>query len=174
MPEKIISIFGTGKAQPPDEAWQLAEQTGQLLAQEGYTIANGGYEGTMLAAAKAADEAGGRTIGVTCSIFERTTPNPHIKRNITTGSLDERLETLINLGSAYIILPGGTGTLLEMAKVWELKNKHFMNQDKLIILIGDFWKPLAKLIEQQDPGSENSIRFVDKPEEAVKLIISTA
>ncbi len=125
MREKIISIFGTAKARPGDSVYQLAYETGKLLAKTGFVIANGGYGGTMQAAAKAAIEAGGKTIGVTCSAFGGSVANEYISREIVTSSLDERLETLIKLGEGYVVLPGGTGTLLELAKVWELKTKAF-------------------------------------------------
>jgi predicted Rossmann-fold nucleotide-binding protein len=52
-----------------------------------------------------------------------------------------------------VVLPGGTGTLLELAKVWELKNKGFLEERKPIILAGAFWEPLVELIEADDPAS---------------------
>jgi uncharacterized protein (TIGR00730 family) len=147
MSEKTITIFGTGRAKQGDANFQLAYETGKLLAQAGFTIANGGYGGTMLAAAKGAAEAGGEIIGVTCSAFKNSTANEYVTHEIVTASLDERLDTLIRLGQAYVVLPGGTGTLLELAKVWELKNKGFLKTDKPIILVGGFWKTLVDLVE---------------------------
>lgn len=169
MNDKTITIFGTANAKSGEPAYKLACETGKLLAQAGFTIANGGYGGTMLAAAKGAAEAGGETIGVTCSAFART-PNEYISREIATDSLEKRLDTLIKLGQAYIVLPGGTGTLLELAMIWELKNKNFIKKDKPIILIGGFWKPLIDLIVSDDPESGQCIRQVDKPEQVVGLI----
>ena len=166
MGEKTITLFGTGKAKPGDSAYTLAEELGKILAQAGFTIANGGYGGTMLAAAKAAAEAGGRIIGVTCSAFKRSAPNEYITREIVTSSLNERLDTLIKLGQAYVVLPGGTGTLLELAKVWELKNKGFLKADIPIIL----WKPLADLIAAGDPAGSRCIHQVDGPAQVVGLI----
>jgi uncharacterized protein (TIGR00730 family) len=170
MPEKIVTIFGTSRAQPGDLAYELAEETGKLLARAGFTIANGGYAGTMTAAAKGAAEAGGQIIGVTCSAFKGKA-NKYVSREIITASLDERLDTLIKLGQTYIVLPGGTGTLLELAKVWELKNKGFLESQKPIILIGGFWKPLVELLNIDDPDSDRSLKQVDEPKQAVKLII---
>jgi len=170
MAEKIVSIFGTGRAKPGDSTFELAETTGRLLAQAGFTIANGGYGGTMLAAAKGAAEAGGRVIGVTYSAFKGTA-NEYINREIVTGSLDERLDKLLELGQAYIVLPGGTGTLLELAKVWELKNKGFLEANKPIILVGEFWKPLVALVASDDADSSRHIKPADGPEQAVKMII---
>jgi uncharacterized protein (TIGR00725 family) len=169
--EKIVTIFGTGRAKDGDPNFQLAYEMGKLLAEAGFVIANGGYGGTMLAGAKGAAEAGGKVIGVTCSAFKNSRANEYVSREIVTGSLDERLDTLIKLGQAYIVLPGGTGTLLELAKVWELKNKGFLKTDKPIILLGEFWEPLVELIASDDPGSSRYVKSADKPEEAVKLII---
>ena len=166
-----MTIFGTGRAKPGDSAYELAYETGKMLAQAGFTIANGGYGGTMLAAAKAAAEAGGEIIGVTCASFKGSTANEYISREIVADSLDERLDTLIKLGQGYVVLPGGTGTLLELAKVWELKNKGFLEVDKPIILVGDFWKPLVDLVASDDPDSSRGIKLADEPARAIHLII---
>jgi len=169
MSKKTITVFGTGRAGPGDSAYELAYETGKMLAQAGFTIANGGYGGTMLAAAEAAAEAGGEIIGVTCSAFKGK-PNEYISREIVADSLDERLDTLIKLGQGYVVLPGGTGTLLELAKVWELKNKGFLEADKPIILVGGFWKPLVDLIASDDPDSIRYIKQADRPGQVVELI----
>ncbi|HUU16249.1 MAG TPA: LOG family protein [Sedimentisphaerales bacterium] len=171
MNKKTITIFGTGRAKQGDTNFQLAYETGKLLAEAGFTIANGGYGGTMLAAAKGAAEAGGEVIGVTCSAFKNSTANKYVTREIVTASLDERLDTLIKLGRGYVVLPGGTGTLLELAKVWELKNKGFLKADKPIILVGGFWKPLVELVARDDPGSGRYVKLADEPEQAIQLII---
>lgn len=171
MNKKTIAIFGTGRAKQGDANFQLAYETGKLLAEAGFTIANGGYGGTMLAAARGAAQIGGEVIGVTCSAFKNSTANKYVTREIVTGSLDERLDTLIKLGQGYVVLPGGTGTLLELAKVWELKNKGFLKTDKPIILLGGFWKPLVELVARDDPDSGRYVKQADSPSEAGKLII---
>jgi uncharacterized protein (TIGR00730 family) len=171
MNNKTVTIFGTAKAESGDKVYELAYQCGKSLARAGFTIANGGYGGTMLAAAKGAAEAGGETIGVTCSAFKKSQANEYVTREIVTGSLDERLDTLVKLGQGYIVLPGGTGTLLELAKVWELKNKGFIKEDKPIILVGGFWKPLVDLIAAEDPDSSRYIRLADGPEQVAGLIV---
>jgi uncharacterized protein (TIGR00730 family) len=171
MVDKIITIFGTSRAAAGDAIFALAMETGRLLAQAGFIIANGGYGGTMLAAAKGAAEAGGEIIGVSCSVFKSRKANKYVTREIVTGSLDERLDMLIKLGRAYIVLPGGTGTLLELAKVWELKNKGFLKADKPIILLGGFWKPLVELIATDDADSISYVKMADEPKQAIEMII---
>jgi uncharacterized protein (TIGR00730 family) len=170
MNEEIIAVFGTGRAKHDDSAYTLAYETGKVLAQAGFAIANGGYGGTMEAAAKGAAEAGGEIIGITCSAFKSSQANKYTTRTIVTASLDERLDTLLKLGRAYVVLPGGTGTLLELAKVWELKNKGFPEADKPIILVGSFWKPLVDLVAIDDPDSSQYLKMADNPEQVCKWI----
>ncbi len=169
MDERIVSVFGTGRARPGESAYALAEQVGRALAQAGFAIANGGYGGTMHGAAKGATDAGGTVIGVTCSAFG-SSANEHVTREIVTASLEERLETLIQLGQAYVVLPGGTGTLLELAMVWELKNKGFLDRAKSIILVGQFWRPLVDLVAADDPRCARHVAFAEEPGRAVGLI----
>jgi uncharacterized protein (TIGR00730 family) len=166
----VITVFGTSKAQPDDEVFEMARTLGRRLAEAGYAIANGGYGGTMLATAMGAAEAGGHVIGVTCRAFKRGQANAYVREEISTECLSERLAKLIELGDAYAALPGGTGTLLEVADVWEHKNKGFSNADKPIILVGRFWRPLVAMMTQSDAASVRSVETADTAEEAAVLI----
>ena len=170
MDEIVVSIFGTGRVRPGEPAFVLAEQVGRALAQAGFTIANGGYGGTMLAAAKGAAEAGGKVIGVTCRAFKRSVANEFVTREVVADSLQERLHNLIKAGRAYVVLPGGTGTLLELASVWELKNKGFLDDAKPIILMGESWRPLVDLVAADDPRCARQVVFAEEPGRAVDLI----
>lgn len=170
MAEITISVFGTGRAQPGEPTFALAEQTGRALAEAGFVVANGGYGGTMLASAKGAAEVGGTVVGVTCSAFKRSAANQYLTREVRTASLEKRLATLVELGQGYIVLPGGTGTLLELATVWELKHKKFLAAHKAVVLLGEFWQPLVDLITTDDPRSTQRIAMVQEPVEAVARI----
>lgn len=173
MAEKIITIFGTGRAKEGDSVYTLAYKIGGVLAGAGFSIANGGYGGTMLAGAKGVSEAGGKAIGVTCTAFGRGGANEYISQEIVTACLDERLDTLVTLGCGYVVLPGSTGTLLELAKVWELKNKGFLDSGKPIILVGEFWKPLVDLIATDEPESKRCLFLADVPEQVIEILKST-
>ena len=100
---KIITVFGTGKATAGDEVFQAACEIGAGLAEKGFIVANGGYGGTMSAAAKGAREAGGEVIGVTCSAFGRSRANEYVTKEIVTDSLQQRLNKLVELGQAYVV-----------------------------------------------------------------------
>ena len=167
---KIVSVFGAGRAGVGDKNYVVAEQLGRALAEAGFTIANGGYGGTMEASARGAKEAGGEVIGVTCSAFKRGRANKFISREIVTKSLDERLEKLIGIGNACVVLPGGTGTLLELAMVWELKNKGFLSEAKPIILLGEYWSRLVELMATDDADSRRHLLFADEPKNVIKIL----
>ena len=170
MSGKIVTIFGTSSAKEGDKVFNLAYELGRLCAQGGFTIANGGYGGTMLAAAKGVKQSGGKTIGVTCSAFGRKGPNEFITENIITENLAQRVAKLIEIGDAYIVLPGGTGTLLELADIWELTNKGFVNPPKPIILLTDFFRPLLDIIAADDKNSVKLITIAQTPAQAVEIL----
>jgi len=153
MDKKIVTVFGSSHAEPMEPLYQTAFQLGRTIAELGLTLCNGGYGGTMAAAAAGAVEAGGHTIGVTCTRFPRGGPNPHIRQEIPTFDLLQRLNTLTRLGRAYVVLRGGTGTLTEFALVWELLNKGLLSGERPLIVLGDVWKPVIDCIIQAQPDA---------------------
>ena len=142
---------------------------GKSLAEADYGIANGGYGGTREASAKGAKELKGHTIGVTCEAFGRKGANQWIDKEIRTTDLQHRLKTLVDLADAYIVLPGSTGTLLELATVWELINKGFLST-RPIICLGHHWKPVIEVIDNCGESNGSSIRFADRCEDVIKLL----
>ena len=161
--DRIITVFGSYQPAPGSAPYLQAYHVGQVLARAGFTIANGGYAGTMEASAKGAKNSGGPTIGVTCTAFSRSSPNPYIDREISTPDLRSRLDKLIEIATGYVVLPGGTGTLTELAHVWELINKKFLPSRPLVIL-GDFWLPVVRLLENANPRCRNIVQFIDSPD----------
>lgn len=97
----------------------------------------------MEATARGAREGGGSTIGITVETFSRQA-NAWIEREVKMPTLASRLFRLVELGEAYIILRGGTGTLLEFAAVWEFINKKQMPQKPVVA--DAFWRPVVELI----------------------------
>ena len=106
----------------------------------------------MEASAHGAASGGGHTIGVTCRAFGRGRPNEHIRQEVPTFDLLARLNTLVRLGGAYVILPGGTGTLLELALVWESMNKSLL-RSRTVVLLGEFWMPVVACVREAHPDT---------------------
>jgi hypothetical protein len=161
-----IVIFGSSKPKPDSPNYIQAFELGKSLALAGYQITNGGYGGTMEASAKGASENGAKVTGVTCDIFERKGHNSFLENEIRTPDLKSRLETLIELGDAYVVLPGSTGTLLELAMAWELLNKGFMGQ-KPIVCLSDFWKPVIDTIIQSGEAQADCVEFAPDIKEVI-------
>ncbi len=164
-----IAVFGGSEPEPGQPAYEEARRLGAAIAAAGWTLCNGGYGGTMEAGCRGAVEAGGKTIGVSCDAFGRSGVNRWVQREITTRNLTERLNALIEAGDAYVALPGSTGTLLELASVWELANKGFMS-GKPIVAMNDFWTPVLATIARETPRSREHVQTAKTVDEVVALI----
>lgn len=167
-PGTIITVFGSSRPAPGSDAYEAARRLGELLARAGFSVATGGYGGTMEAVSRGAKEAGGHVIGVTADVF-RSAPNSWVGEEIRVQTWQERLFKLVELGAGYVVLPGGTGTLVELAVVWEWLNKGFLRVKPFVIL-GDFWLPVVNAIPASELHS-NPILKAATPEEAVSLLV---
>ena len=137
-----ISVFGGSEPKAGDTAYAEAMELGRLLAQRGYTVLTGGYIGTMEAVSRGACEAGGHVIGVTCEEIEnwrKVGANRWVKEERRKKSLLERLQALIEGSDAAIALPGGAGTLTEVALMWNLIHVESLHRRPLI-LVGRGWQ----------------------------------
>ena len=169
-----VCVFGT--SDPADkQSVAEAEELGYALAKNGWVVATGGYGAAMEAANCGAHNAGGFTVGVTCSLFSRR-PNRYLDENIVTQSLLERLETLLKLGDGYVAGKGSTGTLAEIALAWEYINKRIV-PCRPLVLLGKFWEALPEIIrdEKAAPGvsigrARDSITTARDVDEAVRII----
>ncbi|MBN2556305.1 MAG: LOG family protein [Anaerolineales bacterium] len=140
--QPIVTVFGGAAPAEREPAYHEAEQLGSALAKAGFSVATGGYIGTMEAVSKGAAEAGGHVYGVTCEQIEAwrgTKPNPWVQEEIRCRTLRERLLQLVAIGDAWIALPGGIGTLSEISLCWSLLQTEEI-APRPLILIGDMWK----------------------------------
>jgi uncharacterized protein (TIGR00730 family) len=170
----VISIFGSSRPAWEEAEYAVAFQIGRQLAVAGFTVCNGGYGGIMEASARGAKEAGGHTIGIITSSFARSSANRWIDEVITEKSMIDRLMKLVSVADAYVVLKGGTGTLLELAAVWELMNKDAI-QKKPFVAVGDFWKVLINTLKDELAweGLEYAARLItiaDSPVECVAFL----
>ncbi len=137
-----VTIFGGSQPKPGDPAYGEAYTLGKLLAERGHTVLTGGYIGTMEAVSRGAHEAGGHVIGVTCQEIENWRPvsaNPWVKEERKKKTLIERLQALIEESHAFVALPGGPGTLTEIALTWNLMIVGAMHRRPLV-LVGSGWQ----------------------------------
>jgi uncharacterized protein (TIGR00725 family) len=146
-----ITVFGGSQPQPGSPAYVQAYELGKLLASAGHTVLTGGYMGTMEAVSRGANEAGGHVIGVTCADIEAwrdARANAWVKEERRFTTLQERLNELIQACDAAIALPGGPGTLAEIALTWNLMIVDSIPR-KPLILVGDGWKNVLETFQRE-------------------------
>ena len=171
LPE-TIAVFGSSEPQPGSPAYGTAYQLGSLLAAARYPVLTGGYGGVMEAASRGAREAGGTTIGVPCAIFGDRAPNQHLDEIIMAPDLYDRTRQLIEPAAGYIVLPGKSGTLAELAFVWALDRASCL-KDRPVLLLGSGWQPLVDLLGRSnmlESSQMHNTHVTDTPEEAVELL----
>lgn len=140
QPIKRVAVFGGSR--PSEEDYKQALHLGRMLGQAGYTVMTGGYIGSMEAVSRGAAENGGHVIGETCNEIEAwrpVEPNPWVKEEHRHKTILERMFALIDGCDAALTLPGGSGTLAEVAVMWT----HLLTgaiSPRPLILIGEGWR----------------------------------
>jgi hypothetical protein len=147
---KIITVFGSSHPQDGHEDYAEALELGRALATAGFAVCTGGYGGVMEAVSRGASESGGHVLGVTSSFF-RSRANRWVKEETTMPTWHERLFELVRVADGYVACKGGTGTLVELAVVWEMLNKKAMEQRPFVVL-GDFWQPIIDRVGEVESG----------------------
>jgi uncharacterized protein (TIGR00725 family) len=172
-----ITIFGGSHPQPGSPGYQEAYELGKLLAAAGHTVLTGGYVGTMEAVSRGANEAGGHVIGVTCDEVEKwrgVKANAWVQEERHFQTLEQRLTELVHACDAAIALPGGPGTLTEIALTWNLMIVASI-PPKPLILTGPGWKSVMESFynsfEANVPQHQRDLlQFAVNIQEAVKLL----
>jgi hypothetical protein len=127
----------------------------------------------MEASARGANEGGGAAIGVTCEIW-KSPANPWITEHVRTRTYLERIMTLIERGDAYLVLPGGTGTLAELALVWEMMNKSVLSGSlggrKPLLVWAPYWQPVVECLNQETHLGAPATPPLDRQARAMEII----
>lgn len=170
-PDGWISVFGSSETRDGSRLYETARRVGGLLAEAGFGVVTGGYGGVMEAASRGASEGGGISLGVTCAIFDRP-PNRYQTRAIETGDLGERTRRLVDLARAFVVLPGKSGTLAELAFLWALHRAGRLD-GKPVVLLGGEWKAIVRhLCEASilDAEQLETTHVAHTPEEAIEVL----
>lgn len=175
MPQPIISVFGSAWPKPESPAYESARAIGRLLAEAGFAVATGGYSGVMSAVSQGAAEAGGHVIGVTCAQIEQFRPlgaNQWVQEEIKYQTLQERLLHLVTCNEGIITMPGGIGTLSEMALAWSFVQVGEMTTRPHVVF-GSLWQETIRAFVHPDYVHDSHLEllhFANTPEEAVAHI----
>ena len=152
--EKIVTVFGSSRPREGDAEYEEARALGKALAMRGLAVCSGGFGGVMEGVSRGAKENGGKTYGVTAEFFKRRA-NAWVDTEVRMNTWEERLFELIRLADGFAVCKGGTGTLVELAVVWEMLNKSVMT-GKPIAVVGDFWQPILDRVREVEQGPRPS------------------
>jgi uncharacterized protein (TIGR00730 family) len=166
--KKTITVFGSAMPVEGDDDYNTAFKLGSLIGKKGFNVNTGGYGGIMEAVSKGVVENSGSTRGITLRYVKRKA-NKYVTEEIVCDTLFDRITKLIELGDAYIILPGGTGTLLELAAVWEFLNKGLMDS-KPAVCYSSMWKQIGEIINKQLEKEGRSTKLVSFFDDIDKLV----
>ncbi len=180
--KKIIRVtfFGGSEAKPGDKHYDLAFKTAKLLGENGYIVVNGGGHGIMTAASLGAKAGGGR---VETAVVERDKyPGNFIGENkentevcdkkIVCKNYDQRTNKLIELGDAFCIFAGGTGTMDEVGRVWSLAKFDHGHHEPLIF-VGPEWKKTIRVMMRAlnfEPMEKEVVAFAKNEKEVLDLL----
>jgi len=174
---KSVSIFGWANADEHDENFEAAMNTAKIVAQSGRTIVNGGGPGIMLAATLGAKMGRGHTQVVyyrpeLATMFEGQTATNIADEHFEEANYILRTKRLLELGDAYIVFNGGTGTISEFAMAWGVARLYFGNH-KPLILFGDFWHNVIDVFKKNmkvRPEEYEVFTIVNTPQEALNAL----
>ena len=175
--ERAVSIFGSARVKPDDPYYQKAELLARKLVQKGFSVITGGGPGIMEAANKGAAEAGGKSVGMNIRLPFEQNPNPFANIRLDYKYFFIRKVMFVKYAVAYVILPGGFGTMDELFESLTLIQTHRIKPFPVILMGSDYWKGLMDWIRKTmlregkiEPDDYSFIQIMDEPEEVVRHI----
>ena len=172
-----VSIFGSARVPPDDPVYVKTEKIAALFAKQNFAVITGGGGGVMEAANKGAASVGGTSVGLNIVLpFERE-PNPFANIQIDFKYFFIRKVMFIKYAFAYIIMPGGFGTLDELFEAVTLIQTHRIKPLPVILVGKDYWSGLVEWIESRlygekriSPEDLDILQVMDEPEEVVEAV----
>jgi uncharacterized protein (TIGR00730 family) len=178
---KGVSIFGSARTPVDDEMYIAAQETSRLLAEAGFEIITGGGPGIMEAANRGAFEAGKVSVGCNIELPFEQLPNPYQTKSVSFKYFFVRKTMFIKYSNAYIIFPGGFGTMDELFEALTLIQTRKIRNFPVVLFGSQYWRGLLawvtstmlneKNINEEDLGL---IHLTDSPQDAVDFIIKTS
>jgi len=175
--EPAVSVYGSAQLKPEDELYKKTEEIAYRLGEMGFSIITGGGPGVMEAANKGALRAGVKSIGLNIKLPKEQKGNIYTTQSLTFNHFFVRKVMLVKYASAFIIMPGGLGTLDELTEILTLMQTYKIKPFPIVLFDGKYWKgflewlrnfSLAKgYISEQDL---NLLRVCDKPDEVDETI----
>ena len=143
-----VTVFGSARIKSDSPYYELARKMGAAVAQLGFTVMTGGGPGIMEAANRGAKEIGGRSVGCNIELPREQHPNAYLDRSVTLRYFFVRKTLLVKYSYAFVIMPGGAGTLDEMFEAITLIQTGKIRSFPVVIMGTDYWHELIPFIDK--------------------------
>ncbi|QRM20928.1 TIGR00730 family Rossman fold protein [Dechloromonas sp. TW-R-39-2] len=172
-----VTIFGSARVKPGSPYYELTENIARLLSDSGFSVISGGGPGIMEAANKGAYFGKSPSVGLNIQLPHEQSSNPYQDISQTFRHFFARKYMFVRFASAYVVMPGGFGTLDELMEALTLIQTGKARKIPLILVCSDFWKGLIdwfkqRLVEEKmvDPEDIDLIQLIDEPSQVVEAI----
>lgn len=172
-----ISVFGSARTKEDNPNYQAARETGKLLAEAGFEVITGGGPGIMEAANRGAYEAGGVSVGCNIELPFEQRPNPYQTKAIVFKYFFVRKTMFIKYSNAFIIFPGGFGTMDEAFEALTLIQAHKIRNFPVVLFNSSYWKGMlswitSTMLHEKNINAEDLqlIHLTDSPRDAVDFV----
>ncbi len=172
-----VTVFGSARFSDGHPYYETAKELGQRLAEEGFAVMTGGGPGVMEAANRGAREAGGVSIGCNIQLPKEQVPNPYLDKFVEFEHFFVRKVMLVKYSSAFVVMPGGFGTLDEAFEVVTLVQTRKLESFPIVAMGGSFWNELREFITDTmlaagtiSEADLDVMQLADDVETAIKII----
>lgn len=175
-----VSIFGSARTDPDDPVYHAARETAKLLGEAGFEIITGGGPGVMQAANQGAHDAGAVSVGCNIELPFEQMPNPYLSKSLTFKYFMVRKTMFIKYSNAYVIFPGGFGTMDELFEALTLIQTKKIRNFPVVLFGSQYWRGMlawltSTMLNEKmiSPEDLSLMHLTDSPKDAVDFIIST-
>ena len=175
---RCVTVFGSARFDEDHAYYVLARTVGARLAREGFAVMTGGGPGIMEAANRGAKEGGGLSIGCNIELPMEQRPNPYLDKFVEFRYFFVRKVMLVKYSTAFVVMPGGFGTLDEIFETAVLMQTGKIEHFPIVVMGREFWKPMREFIDRSligegtiSPEDLGLIHMTDDPDEAVRIIL---
>ena len=168
-----VTVFGSARFQKGHRYYTMAEEVGSVIASTGFTVMTGGGPGIMEAANKGAFERGGMSIGCNIRLPREQAPNPYMHEWVTTDYFFLRKVLLLKYSYAFVVLPGGWGTMDELFETLTLVQTGMIHHFPVVLMGTDYYQPLIDYLDFMlaqgtiSPEDLKLVKLTDDPHEAM-------